>query len=134
MRYLLNSYIFSSSQFSKLVSFPHWESDSTFLNSCVTLAGFSGIFWHVISLKKWPGLCLTPVLLFFERDSKIFFQVVTLHSTEYYGIWWDGNEHTCMANKHKLVIGSCIGSKAKHKCYQKKKKSALTWWWFSWAL
>jgi len=28
-----------------------------------------------------------------------------------------------MASEHKLVVGSCIGSKAKHKCYQKKKKN-----------
>lgn len=34
-----------------------------------------------------------------------------------------GNEHTCMANEHKLVIGSCRGSKAKKLTNVKKKKN-----------
>lgn len=33
-----------------------------------------------------------------------------------------GNEHTCMANEHKLVIGSCRGSKAKKPQMLPKKK------------
>lgn len=44
-----------------------------------------------------------------------------MHNTKYHQMWWNRGEHTCMANKHKLVIGSCRGSKAKHKCYQKTK-------------
>lgn len=66
------------------------------------------------------------LFFYFEGDSKIF-QVVTLHNTKYHEIWWNRNEHACMANKHKLVIGSCIGSKANHKCYQKKKKKVSTY-------
>lgn len=46
-----------------------------------------------------------------------------MHNTKYHQIWWERGEHTCMANKHKLVIGSCRGSKAKHKCYPKTTKN-----------
>lgn len=90
-------------------------------NSCISQ-------WNFFSYRvlKFSPCCVYLQLylfIYFEGDSKIF-QVVTLHNTKYHEIWWNRNEHTCMANKHKLVIGSCIGSKANHKCYQKKKKKS----------
>lgn len=65
----------------------------------------------------------TSAAVFGKEQKDFFFKVITSHGTEFRGIWWAGNEHTCMANEHELVIGSCRGSQAKnHKCYPKKKK------------
>lgn len=53
------------------------------------------------------------MLLFLEKNKRTFLKVIISHGTEFCGVWQAGNEHTCMANEHKLVIGSCRGSKAK---------------------
>lgn len=47
-----------------------------------------------------------------EQKEFFFFKVITSQGTEFHGICWAGNEHTCTASEHKLVMGSCRGSKA----------------------
>lgn len=60
--------------------------------------------------------------IFGKEQKDFFFKVIISHGTEFCGIWWAGNEHTCMANEQKLVIGSCRGSKAKKPTNVTKKK------------